>query len=521
MKNNNYKLFIKLIFIILKYMSKSRKIISVFDNFPSKILQPLITSNGMKKDFNIQKEIKEKRIEIKKLLKSKIQGDQLYKAGDRIPTPLLKFRNGLKTSFFSYNGLISEKLSSFRKALLSEYLEKRRKLNRKIDAGALTYYYLKEFDEMPKTEKKGNFLRQRILANSHNYDIVSEKEINLDKYKKELETGEIKLEENFFDELFKGKLIKKTQKKINPSTIDNSSQFKSTENESKTNISNDKIRNAYQSYLENSQNNKLILKKNIIPKSEKSKRNSHILQIPSLNINSNTNTINNSSLNDQDYYYQTISTFNYKNNRNKKQNLDFKSYTARTTNLSSSLQHLYNTSNKEINFLKEEKKKSKSLQKRIEFVNKKQKKLEKKLFKIIDRAFYLLPLSIEFTRDAEAITGKKIKYKKKTKGITQENVNQAVRIENDYSHMKKEKAKLMEISDTIVKIDDVTANKLGKCLQESYFKSNYLHKNEVPLKIKLKREKNLQLQRERINKNNQILEKLRYNMDYTFSHLKK
>jgi hypothetical protein len=87
--------------------------------------------------------------------------------------------------------------------------------------------------------------------------------------------------------------------------------------------------------------------------------------------------------------------------------------------------------------------------------------------------------------------------------------------------MKKEKAKLMEISDTIVKIDDVTANKLGKSLQESYFKSNYLHKNEVPLKIKLKREKNLQLQRERINKNNQILEKLRYNMDYTFSHLKK
>ena len=114
-------------------MSKSRKIISVFDNFASTILQPLISSNGMKKDFNIQKEIKEKRREIKKLLKSKIQGDQLYKATDRIPTPLLKFRNGLKTSFFSYNGLISEKLTSFRKALLSEYLEKKRKLNKKID----------------------------------------------------------------------------------------------------------------------------------------------------------------------------------------------------------------------------------------------------------------------------------------------------------------------------------------------------------------------------------------------------
>ena len=503
-------------------MSKSRKIISVFDNFASTILQPLISSNGMKKDFNIQKEIKEKRREIKKLLKSKIQGDQLYKATDRIPTPLLKFRNGLKTSFFAYNGLISEKLTSFRKALLSEYLEKKRKLNKKIDAGALTYYYLKEFDEMPKTEKKGNFLRQRILANSHNYDIISEKEINLDKYKKELESGDIKVEDNFFDDLFKGKLIKKSSKKLNnPSIIDNSSQFKSTENESKINTSNDKIKNPYYSYLENSHNNKLILKKNIIPKSEKSKkRNSQIIQIPSLNINSNTNTINNSSINDQDYY-QTISTFNYKNNRNQNKNLDFKSYTERTSNLSSSLQHLYNHSNKEINFIKEEKKKSKSLQKRIEFVNKKQKKLEKKLFKIIDRAFYLLPLSIEFTRDAEAITGKKIKYKKKTKGITQENVNQAVRIENDYSHMKKEKAKLMEISDTIVKIDDVTANKLGKRLQESYFKSNYLHKNEVPLKIKLKREKNLQLQRERINKNNQILEKLRYNMDYTFSHLKK
>ena len=503
-------------------MSKTKRIISVFDNFPSKILQPLVSSNGMKKDFNIQKEIKEKRIEIKKLLKSKIQGDQLYKPTDRIPTPLLKFRNGLKTSFFSYNGLVSEKLNFYRKALLSEYLEKKRKLNKKIDAGALTYYYLKEFDEIPTYEKKGNFLGQRILAHSHNYDILSEKEINLDKFKKELSSGEVKLEENFFEDLFKGKLIKKTNKKINnPSIIDNS-QFKSTENESKINLSNEKINNPYYSYLENSHNNKLILKKNIIPNSEKPKRNSQKINIPSLNINSNTNTINNSSINDQDYY-QTISTFNFKNNRNKNQNLDFKSYTARTTNLSSSLHHLYNgnNSNKEINFIKEEKKKSKSLQKKIDYVNKKQKKLEKKLFKIIDRAFYLLPLSIEFTKDAEAIKGKKIKKKKKKKGITEENVNQAVRIENNYSHMKKEKARLIEISDTIVKIDDITASKLGNTLKESYWKSNYLNKNDIPLKIKLKKEKKLQLQRERINKNNHILEKLRYNIDYTFSHLKK
>ena len=210
------------------------------------------------------------------------------------------------------------------------------------------------------------------MAHSHNYDILSEKEINLDKFKKELSSGEVKLEENFFEDLFKGKLIKKTNKKINnPSIIDNS-QFKSSENESKTNLSNEKINNPYYSYLENSHNNKLILKKNIIPNSEKPKRNSQKINIPSLNINSNTNTINNSSINDQDYY-QTISTFNYKNNRNQNKNLDFKSYTERTSNLSSSLQHLYNHSNKEINFIKEEKKKSKSLQKRIEFVNKKKK----------------------------------------------------------------------------------------------------------------------------------------------------
>ena len=80
--------------------------------------------------------------------------------------------------------------------------------------------------------------------------------------------------------------------------------------------------------------------------------------------------------------------------------------------------------------------------------------------------------------------------------------------------MKKEKARLIEISDTIVKIDDITASKLGNTLKESYWKSNYLNKNDIPLKIKLKKEKKLQLQRERINKNNHILEKLRYNIDF-------
>ena len=80
---------------------------------------------------------------------------------------------------------------------------------------------------------------------------------------------------------------------------------------------------------------------------------------------------------------------------------------------------------KQLNFIKNEKKKAKSLQKKIDLVNKKQIKLEKKLFKIIDRSNYIKPLPIDFIRDAEAI-GQKIK-KHKSKRKTRTEVYEAVK----------------------------------------------------------------------------------------------
>ena len=127
-----------------KSQNQKKKIkISIFDNISKDLMSRAITSNGKRRNFDLLRDIQEKRKEIKNLLKLKIQGEQLLTPSDRIPTPLLKFRNGLKNSFFSFQGIIFNKLSFYRRALLLEYIEKKKKLNQKIDAEAINYFFLK------------------------------------------------------------------------------------------------------------------------------------------------------------------------------------------------------------------------------------------------------------------------------------------------------------------------------------------------------------------------------------------
>ena len=154
----------------------------------------------------------------------------------------------------------------------------------------------------------------------------------------------------------------------------------------------------------------------------------------------------------------------------------------------------------------------------MDIINKKQNKLENKLFKIIDRAKYLKPLSIEFKKDAEAITGMKIK-RKANKGKTKDDVVHAIRIENSYAHMGKSKREMMEISDNFVKLDDVVVKKFGNDIKETYWKKTGKKKFEVPAKVKMEKEKMEKKLREKFNKTNDKLKKLRFNLYYTLSHL--
>ena len=99
----------------------------------------------------------------------------------------------------------------------------------------------------------------------------------------------------------------------------------------------------------------------------------------------------------------------------------------------------------------------------MDILNKNQYKLENRLFKIIDRAKYLKPLSIEFKKDAEIIMDKKLK-KKKAKGNIKKDVY-AMRIENSYAHMGKGKREMIEISDNFERINDNVFNNFSKDIQ--------------------------------------------------------
>ena len=152
----------------------------------------------------------------------------------------------------------------------------------------------------------------------------------------------------------------------------------------------------------------------------------------------------------------------------------------------------------------------------MDIINKKQYKLENKLFKIIDRAKYLKPLSIEFKRDAEAIMDKKLK-KKKAKGNIKKEVY-AMRIENSYAHMRKGKREMIEISDNFVRINDNVFNYFGKDIKEKYSKKTKTKKvDEDFIKNKKKKEKEMRI---KFNQNNIKMEKLRYNLYYTLANVK-
>ena len=152
----------------------------------------------------------------------------------------------------------------------------------------------------------------------------------------------------------------------------------------------------------------------------------------------------------------------------------------------------------------------------MDILNKNQYKLENKLFKIIDRAKYLKPLSIEFKKDAEIIMDKKLK-KKKAKGNIKKDVY-AMRIENSYAHMGKGKREMIEISDNFARINDNVFNNFSKDIQEKYAKKTRMKKSEERLiKKRKKKEKEMRII---FNQNNIKMEKLRYNLYYTLANVK-
>lgn len=154
--------------------------------------------------------------------------------------------------------------------------------------------------------------------------------------------------------------------------------------------------------------------------------------------------------------------------------------------------------------------------KKVEKLGNKQHKMEKKLFRIIDRAQNNNKMKCGIDRDLETILGAKIKKKKKF-GQTKEFYIQAVKIKDDYSLMDSKKAQLLKLSDSINNLTDEVALKFADRLIEAYYQKTVLAKLDIPLvapdvvkkKLKIEGEK----LRSKINHNNEILKKMGFNAE--------
>ena len=106
---------------------KNNQVLTIFENYASTLSDPLILENGKKRNFDLSRDINEKRTEIKKLLKRKVGGEKVYKILERKPTPLLRFEEGLRKFYFNYNGPIYDQCELYRKTLNYEHHIKKKK----------------------------------------------------------------------------------------------------------------------------------------------------------------------------------------------------------------------------------------------------------------------------------------------------------------------------------------------------------------------------------------------------------
>ena len=123
----------------------------------------------LKKSFNFNKIIDNKKNEIKSMVKNKLgKTDFLYIR--RKPSPLLKFEKGLEKYLFDLNGDFIRNFPLLRRKLINEKEKTKEQLEEKIDAGTLIYFYLKQNDRIGDLKKK-------LLSKSNNFKIKKDKDI--------------------------------------------------------------------------------------------------------------------------------------------------------------------------------------------------------------------------------------------------------------------------------------------------------------------------------------------------------
>ena len=371
-----------------------------------KCLSDRIHYDYQSRSFDIVRSISNKKRDIKRMIYTKVGNTEIVNRGDRKPTCLINLEKGLKKRFFGDHGVVTSEIPSLRKSIRLNFLERTSRLKKKINAGPLTYYFLKSNET--QQEIRTDLVKKSYLGRSSYFSIDEDKDLN--------------------------------------------------------------IRNYLKSVREEEKRNRTETKSPVIHKRRLSRND--VLYESS----------------DKLYDFQIIST----NENEAKCNS--------TT---------YQKKKRPI--IKNHKQMAKFLIKKSERIEKKQGKLDKRLYKIIDKAQVLKPVSVNLKKDFEAITGMKLKKKKK-EGQTKELMQQAVRIQGDYTQFGEKKRKMLEISDNIIKMNFKSIKEFGKEIGREYWKKSDGSKKTMPLEMKKRIEQNEKAIRQKINLKHNIVEKLKFNL---------
>lgn len=253
---------------------------------------------------------------------------------------------------------------------------------------------------------------------------------------------------------------------------------------------------------------KHIIKENPTLENDEDSSNCEMNTAPNVNNDHNISLINSNQNPNKNRNYYTANSYFKKST--------YTSYYKSNTNNSSSISNTVNSPSPDIM--------KKEIMKKVNNLNNKQHKMEKKLFRIIDRAQNRNNMKKVIDKDLETILDAKIKKKKKF-GQTREIYVQAVKIKDDYTLMDSKKAQLLKLSDSINNLTDEAAMMFADRLIEAYYAKTVAMKIDIPLLAPdiVKKHKNKQIQkiRNRISNNNEKLIRMGYNAEKEKQNLNK
>ena len=443
----------------------------------------------LKKSFNFNKIIDNKKNEIKSMVKNKLgKTDFLYIR--RKPSPLLKFEKGLEKYLFDLNGDFIRNFPLLRRKLINEKEKTKEQLEEKIDAGTLIYFYLKQNDRIGDLKKK-------LLSKSNNFKIKKDKDIIQEEFIK-LKIDERHKRDSVYSILYQNK--EKNKPKIKSQSPPNKIHIK--------------INNP----------NKIYNKTQISFFSPKTKsRNNNLnelFKLTSYNSNDNFKTPHKKKI--QKIYLNTIDSSNIKTNQSesfKKTNTISTSSSRKINFYLSPKQKLKISQN-----IKEKKLMKKSINDKVNFLQTSTDKCNNKLFRLIDNSKIPEKKNIESLKAMDMLEVLDLKNKK------EEEENESARemftsVNKEYIGLNKDKAELLSISDKIAKLPDNVALYLVDRFSKNYEKTSINIMDEItaqysPLFENINNQ-NREEMKMRLEKNSYTINKLSASLNNDKEELKK